>query len=455
MNVKDCRASDGLQVPRGGSAAGFAQNLARNRGPLPRFAQNLVWGPPCRSGILAGPTIRPVGARSIAILTREYPPEVYGGAGTHVEYLVRRLRDLADVQVHCWGSPRAEPGVHAYPGWDALARPQPEAAALQAMAIDLAMAGGVKGAELAHSHTWYANLGGHLAKLMWSIPHVMTIHSLEPLRPWKAEQLGGGYALSLFCERTAIEGADAVIAVSKGVRDDVLECYPAVSPERVHVIHNGIDARIYSPQTSVETLTRYGIDPRTPYAFFNGRITRQKGLPLLLEAALKMDPRHQLVVVASSPDTPEIAVEVNRLVEQVRAQRDSLIWIDHFIPREELIHLHTGATVFVCPSIYEPFGLVILEAMACETAVVASSVGGIPEIVVEGETGYLIDYDPEQTDTYTSRLAAAIERVLGDPPLAERMGKAGRKRVLESFGWDAVAGKTFALYESLLQPATG
>lgn len=387
--------------------------------------------------------------RSVAVLTREYPPEVYGGAGTHVEYLVRELRKLLDVTVHCWGSPRDEPGVHAYRAWDALAAPQPEAAALQAMSIDLAMAGGVKGSDLVHSHTWYANLGGHLAKLMWSIPHVMTIHSLEPLRPWKAEQLGGGYALSLFCERTAIEAADAVIAVSQGVREDVLKCYPIVSPERVHVIHNGIDPEIYSPQPSPETLARYGVDTGRPYAFFNGRITRQKGLPLLLAAALKLDPRHQLVVVASSPDTPEIATEVNTLAERVRAAHDNLVWIDHFISREELIHLHTGATVFACPSIYEPFGLVILEAMACETAVVASRVGGIPEIVVGGETGFLVDYDPSDTETFTTNLAAGIARVLDDPALAERMGRAGRRRAVESFGWPALAKRTAELYAAL------
>ncbi len=387
---------------------------------------------------------------NVALLTREYPPEVYGGAGTHVEYLVRELRKLVDVSVHCWGSPRAEPGVHAYRAWDALAQPQPEAAALQAISIDLEMAGGAKGAALAHSHTWYANLGGHLAKLMWSIPHVMTIHSLEPLRPWKAEQLGGGYALSLFCERTAIEAADAVIAVSQGVRKDVLACYPAVAPERVHVIHNGIDPDIYRPERSAQTLTRYGVDPGRPYAFFNGRITRQKGLPLLLAAALKMEPGHQLVIAASSPDTPEIAAEVDGLVQRVRAQRGNLVWIDHFISREELIHLHTDATVFACPSVYEPFGLVVLEAMACETAVVASRVGGIPEIVVDGKTGILVDLDPHDTEAFTSALAASIDGLLSAPERAAEMGKAGRRRVLESFGWPAVAARTAALYRSLL-----
>jgi starch synthase len=389
-------------------------------------------------------------SRKVAVLTREYPPEVYGGAGTHVEYLVRELRKLLEVSVHCWGSARDEPGVSAYRAWDDLAEPRPEAAALQAMSIDLAMAAGVKGNHLAHSHTWYANLAGHLAKLTWSIPHVMTIHSLEPLRPWKAEQLGGGYALSLFCERTAIEAADAVIAVSRGVRKDVLDCYPAVDPERVHVIHNGIDPDIYRPQSSAETLTRYGVDQARPYAFFNGRITRQKGLPLLLAAALKLEPRHQLVVVASSPDTPEIAAEVNTLATRVRAEKRNLVWVDHFISREELIHLHSGAAVFVCPSIYEPFGLVILEAMACETAVVASRVGGIPEIVVDGKTGFLVDYDPDDAETFTSALAEKIQLLLEDGSRATKMGEAGRLRAVQSFGWPAIAARTADLYESLL-----
>ncbi len=389
----------------------------------------------------------------IAILTREYPPEVYGGAGTHVEYLTRELRKLAEVSVHCWGAPRTEPGVTSHQPWAALSEPKPESTTLQAISIDLAMAAGVKGADLVHSHTWYANLGGHLAKLMWSIPHVMTIHSLEPLRPWKAEQLGGGYALSMFCERTAIEGADAVIAVSRGVRDDVMNCYPAVNPDRIHVIHNGIDPEIYRPQPSPETLARFGIDPSRPFVLFNGRITRQKGLPLLLAAALKLDPHFQLVIVASSPDTPEIAAEVATLAGRVSAERGNLIWIDRFIAREDLIHLHSHASVFVCPSIYEPFGLVILEAMACETPVVASKVGGIPEIVVEGETGYLVDFDPADLDGFTSALADRIEKLLKDPTLATNMGKAGRKRVLQHFGWPAIASKTVQLYETLLSSA--
>ena len=386
----------------------------------------------------------------IALLTREYPPEVYGGAGTHVEYLARELRRLTEVSVHCWGAPRTEPGVTSHQPWNALSEPKPESTTLQAMSINLAMAAAVKGADLVHSHTWYANFGGHLSKLMWSIPHVVTIHSLEPLRPWKAEQLGGGYALSKFCERTGAEGADAVIAVSRGVREDVLKCYPAINPDRVHVIHNGIDAEIYRPQPSPKTLAGFGIDPSRPFVLFNGRITRQKGLPLLLAAALKLDPQYQVVIVASSPDTPEIAAEVSTLAGRVSAERGNLVWIDHFISREELIHLHSHATVFACPSIYEPFGLVILEAMACETAVVASRVGGIPEIVVEGETGYLVDFNPADLDGFTSGLAERIAKVLTDRTLATTMGKAGRERVLQHFGWESIASQTVQLYDSLL-----
>lgn len=388
--------------------------------------------------------------RKVALLTREYPPDVYGGAGTHVEYLAREMRRLADVSVHCWGRPRDEPGVTAYEPWSAISEPKPESAALQAMSIDLAMAAAVKGADLVHSHTWYANLGGHLSKLMWSIPHVMTTHSLEPLRPWKSEQLGGGYALSTFCEQTSIEAADAVIAVSGGMRDDVLNCYPHVKPDRVHVIHNGIDPEIYRPQRSEETLSRLGVDSSRPYAFFNGRITRQKGLQFLLAAALKMDPSHQLVIVASNPDTPEIGAEVAGLAERVRSERGNLSWIGRYIPLEDLIHLHSDAAVFVCPSIYEPFGLVNLEAMACETAVVASRVGGIPEIVVDGETGYLVDYDPDDSEAFTSALAARVDELMNNAGLAARMGKAGRARVLEHFGWPAIASRTAELYESLL-----
>jgi starch synthase len=394
----------------------------------------------------------PVSPRpSVALLTREYPPDVYGGAGVHVEHLAAELRRRVDLQVHCWGDPRAEPGVVAHRAWTALAEPMPEAAALQALSIDLAMVGGCAGVQLVHSHTWYANLAGHLAKLTWEIPHVATMHSLEPLRPWKVEQLGGGYHLSRFAERTAVLGADAVIAVSRGMRQDVLGCYPEIDPTRVHVIHNGIDAGVYRPERSEATLCRYGVDAARPYTIFVGRVTRQKGLSHLLAAALLLDPRSQLVVCAGAPDTPEIAAEVEVLAERVRTERGGLVWIERTVPRPELVHLLSGATVFVCPSVYEPFGLVNLEAMACETAVVASRVGGIPEIVVEGETGYLVDWDEGDPAAFARALAARIEELLADPDLAARMGRAGRARVLERFTWPSIVDRTVELYGSLLR----
>ena len=389
-------------------------------------------------------------AHKVALLTREYPPDVYGGAGAHVEYLARELRLLAELSVHCWGSPRDEAGVTGHQPWAALSDPKPESAAFQAMSINLAMAAAVKGVDLVHSHTWYANFGGHLAKLTWSIPHVVTSHSLEPLRPWKAEQLGGGYSLSTFCEQTALEAADAVIAVSEGMRQDVLTCYPKVNPDRVHVIHNGVDPEVYRPQRSEATLAKLGIEPNRPYAFFNGRITRQKGLHLLLAAALEINPSYQLVIAASSPDTPEIGAEVAALAERVRAERGNLVWIGRFLPLEELIHLHSSAAVFVCPSIYEPFGLVNLEAMACETAVVASRVGGIPEIVVDGETGYLVDYDAGHPESFVTALATRVDELLANPALAARMGRAGRARAVQHFSWRAIAARTVELYDSLL-----
>ena len=389
-------------------------------------------------------------AHKVALLTREYPPDVYGGAGAHVEYLARELRLLAELSVHCWGSPRDEAGVTGHQPWAALSDPKPESAAFQAMSINLAMAAAVKGVDLVHSHTWYANFGGHLAKLTWSIPHVVTSHSLEPLRPWKAEQLGGGYSLSTFSEQTALEAADAVIAVSEGMRQDVLTCYPKVNPDRVHVIHNGVDPEVYRPERSEATLAKLGIEPNRPYAFFNGRITRQKGLHLLLAAALEINPSYQLVIAASSPDTPEIGAEVAALAERVRAQRGNLVWIGRFLPLEELIHLHSSAAVFVCPSIYEPFGLVNLEAMACETAVVASRVGGIPEIVVDGETGYLVDYDARHPESFVTALATRVDQLLANPALAARMGRAGRARAVQHFSWRAIAARTVELYDSLL-----
>ena len=399
------------------------------------------------------------GLMRVALLTREFPPEVYGGAGVHVEYLARELASLVDLRVHCFGAPRASPLVAAtYQPWAALAGPAPYAAALQTMSVDLAMAGGVEGVDLVHSHTWYANLGGHLAKLLYGIPHVVTTHSLEPLRPWKAEQLGGGYALSRFCERTALEAADAVIAVSEEMRRDLLKSYPAIDAERVRVIHNGIDPEEYRPGRGTDVLRRHGVDPTRPSVIFVGRITRQKGLVHLLEAAPMIDRSVQLVLCAGAPDTPAIGAEVRRLVTDVQRARGGLIWIDEMLPRPEVIQLLSRSTVFVCPSIYEPFGLVNLEAMACEAAVVASHTGGIPEIVVEGETGCLVKFErgddqfgsPRDPKRFASDLARAINGLLADPARARRLGRAGRRRVIERFSWSQIAERTAALYGSLL-----
>jgi starch synthase len=369
----------------------------------------------------------------VSLLTREYPPEVYGGAGVHVEYLARELHELVDLTVHCFGADR--PDAKAYRPWEALAGN----AALETMSVDLAMTAGVDGAQLVHSHTWYANLAGHLSKLNYGIPHVATTHSLEPLRPWKEEQLGGGYHLSSFCERTALEAADAIIAVSSAMRDDVLGCYPAVDPERVQVIHNGIDTEEYKPDHGTDVLERHGVDPATPYVIFVGRITHQKGLEHLLDAAPSIDPKAQLVLCAGAPDTPEIGERVRSRIPQL----ERTIWIEEMLPKPQVIQLLTHATVFVCPSIYEPMGIVNLEAMACETAVVASRVGGIPEVVAEGETGFLVE------PGNAAELAERVNELLGDPELAALFGKAGRKRAVEHFSWRTNAERTADLYRSL------
>ena len=398
----------------------------------------------------------------IALLTREYPPEVYGGAGVHVEYLARELARLEDVTVHCWGADRdgGGPPAVAYRPWDVLYGPEPHRAALQAVSIDLAMAAGVEGADVVHSHTWYTNLAGHLARLLYGIPHVATVHSLEPLRPWKAEQLGGGYALSSFCERTALEAADAIVAVSEGMRRDLLACYPAIEPERVEVIYNGVDTEEYRPDPGTDVLERYGIDPELPSVVFVGRITRQKGLPHLLRAAAHFDPDAQLVLCAGAPDTPEIGAEVERLVERLRTERGNVIWLDRMLPKPEVVQILSQATVFVCPSIYEPLGIVNLEAMACEAAVVATATGGIVEVVEDGVTGLLVPFEPlpdgsqEPRDPkgFAAGISARVNELLGDPDRARALGRAGRERVIEHFAWPAIAEQTVRLYRSIPQP---
>jgi alpha-maltose-1-phosphate synthase len=372
----------------------------------------------------------------VALLTREYPPEVYGGAGVHVEYLARALSGLVDLTVHCQGAPRDTAVAHQ--AWPVL-----HDAALKVFSADLSMADAVGGADLLHSHTWYANLAGHLGSLLHGIPHVATVHSLEPLRPWKAEQLGGGYALSSWAERVSLAAAAAVVAVSDGMRGDVLSVYPEISPQRVRVIRNGIDTVEYSPDQKTDVLERHGIDLMRPYVIFVGRITRQKGVPVLLRAAAALDPSAQLVLCAGAADTPELGAEVSALVAELQASRSGVIWIPEMLPKPDVIQLLTHALLFACPSVYEPLGIVNLEAMACATAVVASRVGGIPEVVDDGVTGLLVP--PEDP----SSLADAMNLLLRDPGRADAMGRAGRERAVAEFSWDAVAAQTAALYAEL------
>ena len=404
-------------------------------------------------------------------MTREYPPEVYGGAGVHIAHLAAGLARRIDVEVRCFGAPRPATGggpapagaggsleVRSY-GSPTAGRDAPQhLATLGTISINLAMAAGLEGASVVHSHTWYANLGGHAAKLLYSIPHVMTSHSLEPKRAWKAEQLGaGGHALSSFCERTAIEAADGIIAVSGQMRQDILECYPAVDPGRVVVIHNGVDPQEYRPDPGTDVLERYGVDPTRPSVVFVGRITRQKGITHLLDAAADFHPAAQLVLCASAPDTPAIAAEMESKVAALLNHRSGVVWIPDMLPQREVVQFLSHATVFCCPSIYEPLGIVNLEAMACEAAVVATATGGIPEVVEEDVTGLLVPYEPAlhgagpaDPARFASAIAERVNELVADPVRARAMGVAGRRRVVEHFSWDAAAFATIALYESLL-----
>ena len=379
----------------------------------------------------------------IGLLTREWPPEVYGGAGVHVEFLVRELRRLAEVDVHSLGGTRDGATAHLPDQRLAAAN-----AALQVLSADLSIAAATGGCDVVHSHTWYADLAGHLSKLLHGIPHVVTTHSLEPDRPWKAEQLGGGYAVSSWAERTAVLAADAVIAVSRGMAHDVLAAYPEVDPARLHVINNGIDTEQYAPVAATDVLERYGVDPAEPYALFVGRITRQKGLAHLLRAAAELP--GQLVLCAGAPDTEQIAAETAALVADLQGSRPGVVWISEMLPRPDIRQFLSHATVFVCPSVYEPLGIVNLEAMACGTAVVASAVGGIPEVVVQGATGVLVGYDEADPRGFEASLAAAVGELLSDPELAATMGRVGRDRAVEMFGWDTIARQTLAVYESVL-----
>ena len=406
----------------------------------------------------------PVGTRvcgvRVDILSKEYPPAVYGGAGVHVEELTRALRARGDVdvQVRAFGAPRDEPGTTGYPDLPELSHAN---AALKTLGVDVAIAADCEGADLIHSHTWYANMAGHLGSLLAGAPHVVSAHSLEPLRPWKAEQLGGGYRISSWVEKTAYEAAAAVIAVSHGMREDILKCYPSINPEHVPVVHNGIDSTDWQPDTSdaaKDICRELGMDPDKRSVLFVGRITRQKGLPHLLRAAASLEPDVQLVLCAGAPDTPEIQREVETLMDELRKTREGVVLIAEHLPRNKVIALESHATVFACPSVYEPLGIVNLEAMACDAAVVATRTGGIPEVVVPGETGWLVDIEQVQDGTGTpvdpaafeADLAATLNEALSDPARAREMGQAGRRRAVEHFSWSAIGDRTMEVYRSVL-----
>ncbi len=395
----------------------------------------------------------------VDLLTREYPPHVYGGAGVHVSELARVLRPLLDVRVRCFDGPRDEPGVEGY----ALGNSTGDDA-LDVLALAMPMARDCQGADLVHSHTWYANMGGHLASVLHDIPHVLTAHSLEPLRPWKAEQLGGGYRISSWIERTAYEAAAGVIAVSEGMRADVLRVYPFVDPERVRVVHNGIDvdgwaAPVGDERAEAEAVARgYGINPDRPAIVFVGRITRQKGLPYFLRAVERLSPEIQVVLCAGAPDTPEFGAEVSGAVAKLQETRGGVIWIEKMLPRRELVAVLDACTAFVCPSVYEPLGIVNLEAMAVGLPVVGTATGGIPEVIVDGETGILVPIDqvsdgtgtPVDPERFVADLASALESVAGDAGRAAAMGAAGKARAVEHFSWESIAEQTVAVYEALL-----
>jgi len=397
----------------------------------------------------------------VDILSKEYPPQVYGGAGVHVAELVRALRARGDIdaRVRCFGGPRDEVGTTGYADLPQLSSANQ---AIATLGIDLAMVDDCVGADLVHSHTWYANMAGHLGSLLAGVPHVVSAHSLEPMRPWKAEQLGGGYAVSSWAERTAFEAAAAVIAVSAGMRQDVVSNYPRVDPAKVHVVHNGIDSQLWQRSSGVESLEvvrRNGIDPDRPSVVFVGRITRQKGLPYLLRAAAQLPPDVQLVLCAGSPDTPQLLAEVEALLAELRREREGVVWITEMLPRAEVIALLSAATVFACPSVYEPLGIVNLEAMACELAVVATATGGIPEVVVDGQTGWLVPIEqvpggtgaPVDPDRFVADLAAALNDAVSDPVRARARGLAGRARAVESFSWSSIGDQTMSVYESVLR----
>lgn len=382
----------------------------------------------------------------VGMMTREYPPEVYGGAGVHVTELTRFMREIVDVDVHCMGQPRDEAGVFVHGVDPAL---EDANGALKTLSTGLRMAHAAAELDVVHSHTWYSGLGGHLAGLLHDIPHVVTAHSLEPDRPWKREQLGGGYDVSSWSEKNAMEHADAVVAVSAGMKESILAAYPRIAEDKVHVVLNGIDPATWYPgeATIAEEL---GVDTSRPVVAFVGRITRQKGVPHLLKAARLFDADIQLILCAGAPDTPEIAAETEQLVNTLREEREGVFWVQDMLPAEKVREVYATADVFVCPSVYEPLGIVNLEAMACETAVVASRVGGIPEVVVDGETGALVDYDPNDPEGFERGLAEAVNAIAADPERSSRLGRAGLERARREFSWATIAQQTVDIYSSLI-----
>ncbi|WP_353067039.1 glycogen synthase [Arcanobacterium hippocoleae] len=404
----------------------------------------------------------------VDLLTREFPPYVYGGAGVHVTELARVLKEHVDVHVHAFDGPRAEspvPGVSVH-GYDYPVDLQSANGALKTMGLDLAMVSGVAGASIVHSHTWYANFAGHIASLLHGIPHVISAHSLEPLRPWKREQLGGGYEVSSWIERTAYENAAGIVAVSHAMRADILRCYPKVAPARVQVIHNGIDLTDWkAPETAEQWeqarayFASHGLDPQRPTIIFVGRITRQKGVPGLLRALQQVDASVQVILCAGAPDTPEIAAETRELVAQLQAQRDGIVWIEDHLPHAQIVALEACSTVFVTPSVYEPLGIVNLEAMSVGLPVVGTNTGGIPDCIVHQETGLLVPIEqmddgtgtPLDPEKFEADLANALNEICADRGRAKEMGQAGRQRVEQHFSWSEIAKKTVAFYEEVLR----
>jgi starch synthase len=399
----------------------------------------------------------------VGLMTREYPPNVYGGAGVHVEYLSRELAKKIEVEVHCWGDQYSDEGklhVRGEQPWSRISQGTEEKfkTALETFSLNLAQMTSIASIDIVHTHTWYVAMAGFLAKKLYRIPFVLTTHSLEPLRAWKSEQLGSGYAMSSWMERTAILDADAVIAVSQGTKADILRAYPEIDPELIHVIYNGIDLNQYQKTPDTTALLEYGVDPSQPYVLFVGRITRQKGVTHLVDAIPHLPPRTQVVLCAGAPDTPEIAAEMREKVERARAVNPRVIWIEKMLSKPEMIQLYSNCSVFCCPSVYEPFGIINLEAMACQAPVVASATGGILEVVVDGVTGYLVPFDqdpvtsfPLHPDAFSRDLAQKLSALLADPDKARRFGEAGRKRVEEKFSWTAIADRTIELYRELIE----